>query len=315
MLLTKRQESELITSIKGRGEIPLKFQYLGEGAHNWDKIAQLRSKKDRGIQNMESDLLKKRVSNFLDTFQNIRKLNVIDLGCGNGCPVFPILEWLNKRKIPYRYVPVDISKEMLELAIRNVRSKYKVECKPVQLDFELGHFSDMIYGLKEDGSSNLMLFLGSTLGNHSDRHRVLTNFRDSMTSEDFLLIGVEVTNIFKIHKILPQYKGKLHENFLYFIPEKIGIKRTQTKFDVSWNEAKQQVELRIILEEDQIIKIGKEKFTLEKNEQVLLARSVKFNEWSFTKLLSEVGFRTELLTTTPDRGYILAMVQPTRYSI
>jgi hypothetical protein len=44
MLLTRKQEFELITAIKGRGEIPLKFQYLGEGSKNWDKIAKSRLK-------------------------------------------------------------------------------------------------------------------------------------------------------------------------------------------------------------------------------------------------------------------------------
>ena len=42
-MLTRKQEFELITAIKGRGEIPLKFAYLGDGAKNWDAIAKHRS--------------------------------------------------------------------------------------------------------------------------------------------------------------------------------------------------------------------------------------------------------------------------------
>ena len=168
-----------------------------------------------------------------------------------------------------------------------------------------------MFELKEDGYSNLLLFLGSTLGNHSDRQRVLTNFRDSMSSEDFFIIGVELTNFSKINKILPHYKGKLTENFHYFIPDNIGIKRIETECDVSWNDRLNQVEVKIILKKDSNVNIGSEKFTLEKDEQILLLRSVKFTEWTITKLLSDVGFRTELLTTTEDRGYLLSIAEKT----
>jgi uncharacterized SAM-dependent methyltransferase len=315
MLLTKKQEFELITAIKGRGEIPLKFQYLGEGSKNWDKIAKYRLKTG-GITAIEFNLLRKKIKLFLDPYSNIKKINVIDLGCGNGIASYPVLEELQRRKIKFKYIPIDISKELLNMAVKNVKAKFgNVECKAFQLDFESGNFSDVIYELKEGDSVNLLLFLGSTLGNFSDRNRILTNFRDSMSSDDYLIIGVELTNLYKIHKILPYYRGKLTEDFLYFIPEKIGIKRKDTIFDVGWNESKKQIEARMILRKDIEVKIGSEKFILEKGEQILLGISVKFTEETLTKLLSDVGFRTELLTTSEDRGYILSMVQPTRYSI
>jgi len=136
-----------------------------------------------------------------------------------------------------------------------------------------------------------------------------------MSSEDFFLLGVELTNFSKINKILPPYQGDLPEDFLYFIPEYIGIKKKDTEYTASWNDKLNQVEVKILLKKNANIKIGSEKFTLEKDEQILLSRSVKFAEWTIAKLLSDVGFRTELLTTTRDRGYLLSMVQPTRYGV
>ncbi len=314
-MFTKKQEFELITAIKGRGEIPLKFAYLNEGADNWDKIAQSRSGKD-GINKMELELLRKRIADFLSEYSDAKKINVIDIGCGNGIPVYPILEKLKQKNISFRYVPVDISKTILDLAVKNVREKFgNIPCKPIELDFELGNFADIIYELRGSNYSNLMLFLGSTLGNHSDRHRVLTNFRDSMGVEDFLLIGVELTNFSKIDKITSGYQGKVDKDFAYFIPEMIGINRRDTDFKVSWNNTLGQVDVHIILKKDCKIKIGNEQFVLEKGEKLLLVRSVKFTEWNITKLLSDVGFRTELLTTTLNRDYVLSMIQPTRYSI
>jgi uncharacterized SAM-dependent methyltransferase len=315
-MFAKKQQYELITSIKGRGEIPLKFAYLGEGAKNWDLIAKQRRSKTKGINSIEAGLLKKKINNFISSFPNCKKLNIIDIGCGNGEPIMPILDVLTKQDIQIRYVPIDISLDMLSLAEKFVKKNYpKVETKSIQLDFEMGNFSDIMFELKENGYSNLLLFLGSTLGNHSDRQRVLTNFRDSMSSDDFFILGVELTNFSKINRILPHYNGKLPEEFLYFIPDYIGINRKNTEYDVSWNDKLNQVEMKTILKKDSKIRIGTEQFILKKEEQILLSRSIKFTEWTITKLLSDIGFRTELLTTTSDRGYLFSMVQPTRYGV
>ncbi len=313
-LLTKRQEAELVTAIQGRAEIPLKFAYLGEGAYNWDRIARERSKGE-GINSAEGALLKKKVKDFLAAVDGGKGVNVIDIGCGNGMPVLPLLEQLRAAKISFTYIPLDISHEMIALASETITKRFPgTKCKPVQMDFELGQFSDITYDLKENGSANLMLFLGSTLGNHSDLNRVLTNFRDSMTSKDFLIIGIELTNLAKVSSIVPHYTNTVVKKLILAIPGELGIMASAYAYDASWNEKYSQIECRIILKKDIKIKIASEHFTLGKNENILLARSIKFTEYTATKLFSDVGFRTELLTTAQDRGYLLTMIQPTRYS-
>jgi uncharacterized SAM-dependent methyltransferase len=313
-LLTKRQEAELVTAIQGRAEIPLKFAYLGEGAYNWDRIARERSGEGGGINSAEGALLTKKVNDFLGAIDAKKGVNVIDIGCGNGVPVLPILEHLHAAKVSFTYVPLDISQEM-DIASKTVIKRFPgTKCKPVQMDFELGQFSDITYDLKENGSANLMLFLGSTLGNHSDLSRVLTNFRDSMTSKDFLIIGIELTNLAKVSSIVPHYTNAAVKKLLLPIPTELGISSSSYIYEASWNEKYSQVECRIILKKDIKVKIANEHFTLGKNESILVARSIKFTEYTATKLFSDVGFRTELLTTAQDRGYLLTMIQPTRYS-
>jgi L-histidine N-alpha-methyltransferase len=313
-MFTKRQEAELVTAIQGRGEIPLKFAYLGEGAQNWDKIARQRSEGD-GINSAEGTLLKKRLNDFISTIDKKHNINLIDIGCGNGMPILPILERLKEEGVSFTYVPMDISQEMLDLAIETVKKHFPdTVSKPFQMDFELGQFSDLMYDLKKDSSINLMLFLGSTLGNHSDLSRVLTNFRDSMTSKDYLIVGVELTNLAKVHNLLPHYDNEYAKPFATFVLHQLGVKEEEYTYDVSWNDKSNQVEIRALLNQPVKIEIADEKFSLQKNESILLARSIKFTEYTITKLFSDVGFRTELLTTSEDRGYLLTMIQPTRYS-
>jgi uncharacterized SAM-dependent methyltransferase len=313
-MLTKRQEAELVTSIQGRGEVPLKFSYLGEGAQNWVAIAKKRS--GGGINSTEANLLKKRIQDFVESFENKEKINVIDIGCGDGTPILPVLNELKRQNVQFRYIPLDISAEMIDVAEKTVLQNFSnCEVKKVVLDFELGNFSDVTYELKTGGYSNLLCFLGSTVGNFSDRNRVLTNLRDSMGTGDFLLVGVEMTNFSKVTKLISHYTNQEVESLLFNIPSEIGVKKSAITYEVEWNDKENQIECWMILKDDQKIKVGNDSFVLENDEKILLARSVKFNEWTFTKLMSDVGFRTELLTTTKDRGYVLSLVQPTRYNV
>jgi uncharacterized SAM-dependent methyltransferase len=314
MLLTKKQEFELLTAIKGRGEIPLKFAYLGDGAYNWAAIAEERAKKG-GINLAERKLLSSRTEDFLRKYDGLQQLNVIDIGCGDGSPVYPILEKLNEKRIKFNYVPVDISEEMLNLAEKKIKNDFKVTPNKILLDLESGQFSDKIYSLRKMGTANLLLFLGSTLGNFSDMNRTLSNILESMSSEDYLILGMEMTNLVKAEQLVPHYTTGIVLNLLKFIPYKIGFNNNNSDMVVSWNTSEHRIEIRLKLKKDVVLRVGPETFTLHKNEFLLLARSTKFNEWTFTKLLSDAGFRTELLTTSDDRGYTISMIQPTRYSI
>ncbi len=314
-ILSKRQQSELVTAIKGRGEIPVKFSYIAEGAKHWDEIAKKRVVASSSVSNLETKLLDSRSKYIVETFEKAKKINLVDLGCGNGDPVYRIMQEMQKLKIPFRYVPIDISRAMLDLASeRNKRRIKGLEVVPIMLDFESGSFPDQIYDISEGGYSNLMLLLGNTLGNMPNIGGLLTNIRDSMSSDDFLVIGMQLINYSKVDLMLAHYTSEEMGDLLYYIPELIGINRKQCGWNAFWNERMGRVEIRMKLLEDVKVHIGKEHFTLEKGESILLDRSAKFTESRFVSELWNVGFRTELLTASPDEFYAISMVQPTRYA-
>ena len=52
------------------------------------------------------------------------------------------IQVLNTENINLRYVPIDISTEMLNLAEKFIKKKYpKIETKQIQLDFEMVNFN------------------------------------------------------------------------------------------------------------------------------------------------------------------------------
>ncbi len=315
-MFSQRQLAELITAIKGRSEIPLKFNYVGKiGASNWDRIAKRRGVDPHGINSVEATLLNAKTGSFLSSFKNLEKLNIIDIGPGNAFPVIPLLDRLKEMKVKFRYVPVDISQAMLDLATNSVKKIFpEVAVKQVLLDFELGNFPEITYKLRKGGYKNFMLFLGSTLGNQSYRTRVLTNFRDSMTSDDYIAIGVELANLYKIDKLMRQYDVPEVKDLVFTVARYIGLKPSDGDFDIKFNYELHQIDFGFRFSKDRKIKIANEEVIFESGDRLLLFISHKFTEWLFAKVLSEVGFRIELLTTSAEKGYSLAMCQPSRFT-
>ena len=102
---------------------------------------------------------------------------------------------------------------------------------------------------------------------------------------------------------------------MYFTARSLGIYDDEDDFQYIWNTAKNRIEGRVKLRNGKQVTLAGQTIDLDKGEEVLVHHSYKFSEASLTKLLSDVGFRTELLTTNKNRSHILVMVQPTRYSV
>ena len=316
MNLTDRQQYELLAAISARGEIPVKFIYLGEGAQLWDAIYR-DEKHSRGITNIELDLVMAHIGSFAQAFEGADGLNLVDLGCGNGLPAIEIAKKLQEHGLRINYVAVDLSHEMLELAARNVQDALPdVNITKLQLDFESESLASELLVIKQHTKlPNLMINLGNTLGNYVNVNSVLTNFLQSMTLEDYLIIGNGLANDQNPQKILEAYTDSeiLKKTFVY--PAKsLNLFDDSDDYRVLWNAAQYRVEARIKLNSQKPLSLAGQQVTMEAGDDILVVQSRKYTEASLTKLLSEAGFRTELLTTNPSRSYIVAMIQPTRYS-
>ena len=54
-------------------------------------------------------------------------------------------------------------------------------------------------------------------------HRLLSNLLESMSSEDYLILGMEMTNLVKAEQLIPHYTTEIVLNLLNFIPNKITL--------------------------------------------------------------------------------------------
>lgn len=314
MVLSERQEFELLAAISARGEIPVKFSYLGEGATLWDAVYKDASHSTE-VTSAEEALMMTHIKSFMNAFGDARHINLIDLGCGNGLPAIGILNKLHEDAISVNYIAVDLSQSMIALASRNIRSRFPdVAITELQLDFESDSLASSLLDIKRRlGLPNLLINLGNTLGNYVNVSSVLTNLLQSMTLEDYLIIGNGLVHDQNAHKILKAYVDSETERVT--APARaLGLFVDEDDYRVLWNPTERRVEARIKLSGDRTLALAGQSVIMESGDEVLVFQSRKYTEASLATLLSEVGFRTELLTTNRNRGYALAMIQPTRYN-
>ena len=124
-MFTKRQEAEIITAIKGRGEVPLKYNYMTKrGANAWDRIAKVRQdSKVKGINSIEGTLLSSKADAFLAPYKEFKKINIIDdmeatidkaVKYG-GKIIWPIKSGITVKRIAFISDPNGVPIELVEL--------------------------------------------------------------------------------------------------------------------------------------------------------------------------------------------------------
>ena len=224
MIFTERQQYELLASISARGEIPVKFVYLDEGAARWDAIYKQWSEQ-KGVTDEEMSLLLTHIDSFIGAFDNPKGLNLIDLGCGNGVPAARIIRKLQDKDLKVNYIAVDISKDVLELASANLLKEFpKLPITRLHIDFEKDSLINELLNVKQKTSyPNLLINLGNTLGNYVNVSAVLTNFLESMTLDDYLLVGNGLANDYNPQKMIDTYNipiiidSVLHGAFAWYL--------------------------------------------------------------------------------------------------
>ncbi len=295
--LSESQEAELITALVGRREIPLKFEYLGKGA---DKYVALSFPNVGG--GSEFDIfLDNKVQ--LTSILGKRSFNLLDLGSGDGKKAAFFMNNINKNRSGY--FALDISSRMLAIAINNIELAFpNLPHETFVGDFENGNIAQQTYYLQRRyQNNNLILFLGNTIGNLPDAHRVLINLRDSMTEEDYLLVGLAFYNPKNIP--LDSYNSEKVMDWLWSVPHKIGITSEDAKIYATYNKQRRQIEMQLEFKKDWEQSYGLNFLSFNEKQRIRLAISRRFTKDDIFELFAEAGFKIELLVHDKDNALVL----------
>jgi dimethylhistidine N-methyltransferase len=129
---------------------------------------------------------------------------LIELGAGDGTKTRQLLAALNDRSFQYEYMPIDISKNVLD----KLKQDLNVHLPNTSVKPQHGDYFNSLHSLKDSHHPKVVLFLGSNIGNmpYDNAQQFLQQLSNNLTTGDKLLLGVDLIKPASV--ILPAYNDE-----------------------------------------------------------------------------------------------------------
>lgn len=317
-LFTQAQIYDIVTDLELHHEISRQYNYIDGGASNWDKYAQrLAVEEAPNVLNCTLKLIEQN-QQYLDSLLSAyTKINVVDIGVGNALPVKELLTHLLEQGKLGRYVALDISNEMLDIAKRNIHEWYgsKVAFEGYEVDINYDRFANILAEeyLKKDSenTANLVLLLGGTLCNLREPDGAFRVIRSSMGSQDFLLHTQKLDS--DISRRYFDFNAQPGNNSLSpnhrFIFDLLSIDESFYEVEMGYKEEQNQRYIQVRLKVSLTIKFefeeGERVLEFNKGDTILLWRSWQQSALDVANQFDNNGFRIIQSSQTADGEYIL----------
>ena len=167
--------------------LPSRYFYDEEGNRLFQKIMDL---PEYYLANCEMEIFHARRRQIADHLEDA-PFNLVELGAGDGTKTTVLLEEFTSRNLDFRYVPIDICRE----AVRDLVEHCGHTLPQMKTEGLVSEYFDGLHWLSGiDGGRNVVLFLGSNIGNFTDsKKRVfLHSLWNSLNDGDFLLMGFDL---------------------------------------------------------------------------------------------------------------------------
>jgi dimethylhistidine N-methyltransferase len=184
---------------------------------------------------------------------------LVELGSGSAAKTRLLIEALLRRQGTLLYVPVDISRAMLEESARRlVRAYSGLRVRAIAGDYEDG--LDHLTTLRE---RKLILWLGSNIGNmeRAEAAAFLRRVRERMTEEDALVVGIDRrkdrARVERAYNDAQGVTARFNLNLLARINRELGGRFDLQAFrhQAIYNEAEGRIEMYLVSARAQRVRI------------------------------------------------------------
>lgn len=286
-----------------------KYFYDDAGSKIFSKIMNM---PEYYLTDCEIELFEKQKEEITENLINgNRKLDIIEPGSGDGLKTEYILKSLHKRDIDFRFIPVDISSHANNILADKMRKSIPgISIEPLTGDY----FSVMKKLERSSNTSRVILFLGSSIGNFSDKEldNFLTGLNKISTPGDRALIGFDLMKSPEI--ILPAYNDpygltrEFNINHLRRINRELGADFNPGYFDHRQEYNTYTGEMKSFLVSRTDHKVTFREPTAEisflKGERIFMELSRKFSLLTINEMASSHGFRV-MKNFTDSRNYFV----------
>jgi L-histidine N-alpha-methyltransferase len=181
-----------------RKTIPSRYLYDEEGSRLFLRITEL---PEYYLTDCELEILKAKVERVA-AYVKDSPFNLVEFGAGHELKPSVLIESFLGRGLDFRYVPIDISSTALEELVARLEQRFpELHQRGVVSEY----FTGMRWLANRDTRCNLVLFLGSNIGNfnRSQARVFLRNLWNALNDGDFVLIGFDLKK--DIERLLSAY--------------------------------------------------------------------------------------------------------------
>ncbi len=320
-IYSRRQILDIITNLDVHGEIPRQYNYLQEGAHNWDNwVRRLIQENTPGILRGTIELIRTNMLSIEQWLEGSKKVNIIDLGVGNAYPVKELLGRLLELGVLHRYIAIDISQEMLDVAHRNIEEWYgnAVPFEGYVRDFSYEHFDDLLVddmlSSEAEETVNLVLLLGATPLNFRSSADIFKTVYGSMGSRDMVMY-TDIPDTESTRRQLDFHpngtmSGRLSPSHKYIL-DLLNIDESLYDVEMGFNVAQRMRYIRIRFNTSLSIKFrfdgSERRIDFEKGDTILLLRVWHMTAREIISSFERAGFTLLQSSLTKDRRSLLTL--------
>lgn len=270
-----------------------KYFYDAQGSELFNRITH---HQDYYLTNCELEILEKYKSKIANIAQD-KPINLIELGPGEGIKTELLIDTFLQKRLEFTYIPIDVSSQFLETMVTKLdKHQPAIHLLPLHGDY----FNGLKWVNLDSNLSNLVLFLGSSIGNYSlpQAHQFLCHLRENLHPHDYVLIGFDLRkNIEVLMRAYNDSDGITREfnlNLLRRINRELQGNFNLEKFNhfPVYNATLGTMESYLISVEPQIVSIDalQQKFQFEMAEPIHVEYSYKYLLTQVNMLATNAGF-------------------------
>ncbi len=178
---------------ESRKKLPTEYIYDKNGSELFRKIMKL---PEYYLTRSETELLRINRNQMREALDN-GQLNLIELGAGDGQKTRLLIENFLRNGVEFKYIPIDISESAMDGLIGQFTREFKhLKTEGIVSDY----FSGLNWLSNITSRQNLVLFLGSNIGNFSPvkLKRFLSRLWHMLNDGDLVLIGFDLKKDIRI---------------------------------------------------------------------------------------------------------------------
>jgi uncharacterized SAM-dependent methyltransferase/transposase len=210
------------------------------------------------------------------TYIDTKKANLIEIGQGNGLPAKDFIENLEKTVKVEKFVGLDISTEMNNLAKNNLNKFYPdLEKNFFKVDIERSTFEDYILESKNlsDEIGNIIVCIGATLMNIDDKLTVFKKARAGMITNDIFIFSfsLDITENKSLFNVKDK-EGLLRNGWHLKL---MGIDIEKCEIILEYNDKGKYKDMQYVLDKDYLLQFN----IFNTIKEVSLYKGEKISTW------------------------------------